>query len=90
MPIIHTNNHNSLKTLPTSFYDIAFGDRRFDVRLKDRDFVIGGTIDFLEWKGEFTGRCIHAKITYILDDEHYCLNGYVILGFEILALLGNF
>lgn len=38
-----------------------------------------------EWNKEegYTGRWITAKISYMLDDNDYCKDGFVILGIKL-------
>ena len=81
---------HQLKTVQPYFDDIASGNKTFEVRKNDRDFKLNDVLMLLEYdpskadnpksKG-LTGKCITARITYILDEQEYCKEGYVILGF---------
>ena len=82
-----------LKIKPEYYQAVFDGRKNFEVRKKDRDFEVGDTLILCEYdpfkysgrggsgKDGFSGRQIAEKITYILDDETYCKEGFVIIGF---------
>lgn len=74
---------HELKTLPKYFELVKMGIKNFEVRKNDRDFEVGDLLLLREWSGEYSGRQRCREIGYILDDESYCKEGYVILGFAI-------
>ena len=74
---------HELKTLPEYFELVRTEVKNFEVRKNDRDFKVGDLLILKEWDGEYTGRDQRRKISYILDNNDYCKEGYVILGFEI-------
>ena len=39
--------------------------------------------------GKFTGKSINVEIVYILNDEEYCKESYVVLGFRLRLDLGG-
>lgn len=80
------NAKHKLKILPEYFNAIMSNKKKFEVRKNDRDFQVGDCIELAEWTAEtgFTGRGIFVIITYILDDENYCKEGYVIFSFTPL------
>ena len=75
---------HELKTEKGFFEDVISGIKNFEVRKDDRLFEVG---DFLalneinEDKG-YTGRCCIAKVAYILRDERFVKEGYVIMGIQ--------
>ena len=75
------------------FDDVVSGEKRFEIRKKDRKFEVGDTVILKRIFGEQqidTGDRIQATISYILDDERYCKDGYVILGLsKIKKLIGT-
>lgn len=72
-----------LKTEPKYFQDSQNGLKDFEVRLNDRDFQAGDLLELAEWTLEgYTGRTLIRRIKYLLDDERFCKEGYVVLGME--------
>lgn len=75
---------HSLKILPEYYDAVKSGQKKFEVRFKDREFHTWDYILLLEWDGEtYTGRRLLCLITYILDDARFCLPGYVILSIKL-------
>lgn len=71
-----------LKVLPKYFEAIVTCRKSFEVRKKDRNYKIGDLIAFNEFDPDgsgYTGRSFIVHITYILDDDRYSKDGYVIL-----------
>ena len=80
--------HN-LKILPQYFEAVINGCKNFEIRKNDRAYKRKDLLDIFEYDcetGEYTGRNIFAVITYILDDQKYLRDGYVILALEILEV----
>ena len=78
---------HEIKIDPKYFDDVARGIKTFEVRKNDRVYKKDDLLDIFEYDretGEYTGRNIFAVITYILDDQEYLKDGYVILALEIL------
>lgn len=76
-----------IKTVQPFFNDVAVGVKRFEVRKNDRDFKVGDILVLQEYDPEadtYIGGIVNAIITYILDDERYCKDGYVVIGFATL------
>lgn len=82
---------HQLKTVQPYFDDIWKNGKTFEVRKNDRDFKVGDVLMLLEYEPKeacnpktkgFTGKCVTAKITYILDNPQYCKEGYVIMAFQ--------
>ncbi len=74
---------HELKTLPEYFELVRTEVKNFEVRKNDRDFKVGDLLILKEWNGEYTGRDQRRKIGYVLDNNDYCKEGYVILGFDL-------
>lgn len=87
------NKVHGLRCEARYFDDVASGEKRFEIRKKDRKFEVGDTVILKRIFGEQqidTGDRIQTKISYILDDERYCKDGYVILGLsKIKKLIGT-
>lgn len=81
MSIFDKDGHE-LKILPEYFQAVAEGRKTFEVRRKDRDFKVGDTVTLREFDGNYTGRSLTVRISYILDDPEYCKEGFVIFGIE--------
>lgn len=75
---------HTLKCWPMFFAAIANGTKTFDVRRRDRDFVVGDTLALREFdpvgaEGKYTGRVIFARIGYILTGEAWgVVAGFVV------------
>ena len=75
-----------LKILPEYFREVQYNRKTFEVRsIKDREFHVGDTIMLHEWDGEYTGKIIERRITYILDNLEYVKEGYVIMSMAPLG-----
>lgn len=80
-PITH-----ELKTWQSYFHALADGRKLFEIRRDDRDFRPGDTLRLRETyyhNGEYTGRELVRKITYVLRHEE---DLGLIEGFAILSL----
>lgn len=75
--------HN-LKINPNHFWDIVTGDKTFEVRRNDRNFKTGDILCLEEFDDKgYTGKFVHTKVIYILDDPAYVKKDYVIMGTKI-------
>lgn len=57
-----------LKTWPEPFQAIWDGDKKYEIRKADRDFMLWGAVHLREYnpvKKKYTGREVVANITYI-------------------------
>ena len=77
MKMIH-----SLKTKPEYYEAVQRCEKRFEVRKNDRDFRVCDYLALNEFDGEYTGRSMLVRVTYILDDKEYCKDGYVIMNIQ--------
>lgn len=72
---------HDLKILPKYFEDVLSGIKTFELRENDRNFKTEDMLRLREFSdGEYTGREVLKRITYILEGGSYGLEeGYVIL-----------
>lgn len=74
-----------LKTWTKYFVDAKSGIKPFEVRKNDRNFKVGDTLILNEYDPErqrYTGNWVAKSITYILDDQSFVKEDYVILGMK--------
>lgn len=82
-----SRQHHYLKILPKHYRAIEKGDKRFEVRYNDRDYQVHDILHLQEYlNGDYTGREIQATISYILDDENFCKEGFVIMSLKDLVI----
>lgn len=72
--------------LARMFYDdVKRGKKTFELRKNDRGYKEGDILEMREYSaGAETGRKIRARITYILEDYTGLVEGYSILGIQVL------
>jgi len=77
-----------LKTQKEYLLDVMSGNKTFEVRKNDRDFKVGDILDLILYEhGEMNFNAHeNVVITYILDDEEYCKEGFVILGVKLIKV----
>lgn len=76
-----------LKILPHYYKAVVRGDKTFELRNNDRNFVVGEEILLREWDYfDYTGNNVRVKITYILDIAQFLDISipYVIFSFKII------
>ena len=81
---------HQLKTIWNYYDSIVDGSKTFEVRKNDREFSVGdwvglNALDVVTRKE--TQECLIARITYILDDENFCKDGFVVLGLADVQIL---
>jgi hypothetical protein len=86
-----TRTVHELKTWPAYFHALISGDKTFELRRNDRDFMPGNMLRLREWcpdKRDYTGRECECIVTYVL--RHSTVGGldpdFVILGIVDPAL----
>jgi hypothetical protein len=82
-PIPVPKTHN-LKIYPQYFEEVLTGNKTFEIRRNDRNFLVGDTVVLQEFNrgvGEYTGREIEVIITYISDYEQK--PEYVVFSFVV-------
>ena len=84
---------HKLKTWPEPFRAIWEGDKRFEYRRHDRNFRVGDTLILQEWnladgKDAYTGREVHARITYLYVGSVEPLpHGMCIMSIDVVELI---
>ena len=71
---------HSLKCWPAFFQAIIDGTKTFEIRLNDRGYQDGDVLELSEYdpiRGEFTGRQIEKRVTFITDWEQK--PGYIVM-----------
>jgi hypothetical protein len=80
---------HDLKTWPEYFAAAESGEKPFEVRLADRDFVVGDVLCLLEWDPRaerYTGGMIHRRVTYILRGPAFGISdGFVVMGLAYIS-----
>lgn len=77
------SNTHELKSWPEHFGPISHGFKNFDLRKDDRDYEVGDTVVFEEFRngvGEYTGATATRRIIYILRKFDGLMPGYCVLG----------
>lgn len=72
---------HGLKCYKNYFEDITSGRKSFEVRKNDRDYREGDylALNEVDANGIHTGRSCMIYVEYILSDEDFCKEGYVIM-----------
>lgn len=79
---IQTVTHE-LKISRECYESILSVKRKAIIHEKDREFRANDFIILREWNdGDYTDRCMAVRVTDILDDPHYCKQGYVVMSIE--------
>lgn len=68
---------HELKTLPSFFFAVKSGKKRFEIRKNDRNFREGDTLWLREWDGDYTGKECYVDVLYLTDYAQR--SGYVVL-----------
>lgn len=71
-----------LKTWPEYFEKVASGEKTFEIRKNERDFVVGDILVLEEFNPDlllYTGRVIKKEVTYILSDPTFVKEGFIIM-----------
>jgi hypothetical protein len=74
---------HTLKTWPVYFEQIMIGNKTFEVRKNDRDFMAWDILELVEYdpvKNELTGRVHSVRVTYILFGAQFGIEpGHVVM-----------
>lgn len=80
-----------VKCWPEYFKAIQSGEKTFDLRFDDRDYQIGDDLvqeEFRVGVGEYTGRELRCKITFIARGEQFerfgLMKGYACLAIKLV------
>ena len=75
---------HELKCLPQYMRNVIYGEKRFEIRINDRDYQVGDMFILREWSPEhgYTGLRYQDQIKYVLKDvpEYGLQEGYCIFG----------
>lgn len=80
---------HALKIDPNYFDDVVQGRKTFEIRKNDRGFKKGDYLALNELddtRTEYSGRSVLARITYIVDDERFCKEGFVVMGISVCTV----
>lgn len=75
--------HHYLKTINPYFGDLWEWKKTFEVRLNDRNFKVGDTLNLLEYDSiqkKFSGKKVVTRITYILSEFKGLQKNYIVMG----------
>ncbi len=76
---------HELKILPEYYEEVNCGNKNFELRKNDRDYMVHDILRLKAWEnGEYLDKApLERTIRYILQDcpEYGLMDGYVILGF---------
>lgn len=76
---------HELKILPEYYEEVKAGNKNFEIRKNDRDYMVHDTLRLRAWKdGRYLDKApLDRKIKYMLMNcpEYGLMDGYVILGF---------
>ena len=76
---------HELKILPQYYEEVKAGNKNFELRKNDRDYMENDTIILKAWDGEkyLDKEPLKRTIKYLLMDcpEYGLMDGYVVLGF---------
>lgn len=79
--------HN-LKIWPEYYAAVSAGDKRAELRWKDRDYQAGDMLDLCEWdpiEEYFTGEYVSVTVTHVADVGQF-MPGYVLLSIALPSL----
>lgn len=76
---------HSLKIAPEYYFEVRDGNKTFEIRNNDRNFIKGDLIVLRCWSEEYGFHCqpeIQAKITYITSYNQ--TNNFVVFSFKVI------
>lgn len=75
---------HQLKIEKKYFVDIKTFKKFFEIRNNDRNFKVGDYVGLneIDEDGEPTGKSMLVRISYLLSDNKFLKDGYVIFSFE--------
>jgi len=83
-------NRHLLKIENQFFQDIAYGNKRFEVRRNDRDFKVGDELVLYSYDREsnsYNGAFVNATITYLMKGGSFGIElGYVVLSIVVVNI----
>lgn len=82
-------NIHELKTSAQFFEGIVTGEKTFEVRKDDRGYRLGDVLHLRETRPAdvlYTGREALAVVTYIVGNDVWLREGFVVLGVRLLHI----
>lgn len=80
-----TLTQHDLKIRPEYYTAITWGIKKFEIRYNDRNFKEGDILHLREWcENGYTGREVNAVVTYVLADNEFVKEGYVVMSIKVL------
>lgn len=78
-----------LKTVQPYFGAVRNGQKRFEVRVNDRDFKVGDVVYLQEYDPtyKYSGLQVRCKITYVLSDYPAIQPDHVVFSFQVLQFI---
>lgn len=76
---------HELKILPHFFREVILGRKTFEIRKNDRPFRKGDLLALNEYDAEkqnYTGNSCLVYIDYLLENEEYCKEGYIVMAIK--------
>ena len=76
---------HELKILPHFFREVISGRKTFEIRKNDRPFRKGDMLALNEYdaeKKDYTGNSCLVYIDYLLEDNEYCKEGYIVMAIK--------
>lgn len=74
---------HEVKILPEYFDAVDKGVKTWELRYDDRGYAVGDLLILKEWQdGEYTGRRLTFKITYVLKGYAGLVDGWTILSIK--------
>lgn len=81
---------HELKLSTVYFLDVILGKKTFEVRKNDRNFKLGDLLALNEYDTKlqyYTGNSCLVYIDYILENNEYCKEGYVVMTIKPCVVL---
>lgn len=86
------SNH-VLKTHPGPFEEVWAGRKSYEIRVSDRDFAVGDTLELREFEPSsewYSGRKLIARVTYMTRGGEWGLPpNLCVLGIKVLTWTGR-
>lgn len=74
--------HHNLKTWPEYYKQVQSGEKKFEIRINDRDFQPGDILHLDEWDPKsmvYTGKGTTKQVGYVLYKHDGLKEGFVIM-----------
>ncbi|MCY0871047.1 MAG: DUF3850 domain-containing protein [Firmicutes bacterium] len=75
---------HQLKTWPEYFDAVKSGDKKVEIRKRDREFQVGDVLWLIRYNPETNelGEAIFYRVTHILDAQPFVPEGYIAMSIE--------